>query len=114
MVLTVSEDAAIKSAFPLIFKPIYLLHAPHDNVRVALIARRAVVVETVAELPVAADEVGGLDVDVGRRVVRARTRARDLRARYVDVAILRVVHNTAPCGIHGETTTREATTPLRL
>ena len=76
----------------LIFKPIYLLHAPHDNVRVALIARRAVVVETVAELPVAADEVGGLDVDVGRRVVRARTRARDLRARYVDVAILRVVH----------------------
>src|SRR5499433_4371649 len=53
--------------------------AADDGDLVALAAGRAVVVERPGQLPVAADHVGGLDHQVGQRVVAAAVPAGDLR-----------------------------------
>ena len=76
----------------LILKPIDLLHLADDDHDVALVARRPVVIESVAELAVAADHVRRLDVDVRRAVVAGAARAHEARARHVDVAVLGMVH----------------------
>src|SRR5690606_6993629 len=71
----------------------HLLRAPpHHDELVALRPGRPVVVEAVGELAVAADDVGGLDGDAGRRVVRPAVPAGDLRARGHEVPVLGVVH----------------------
>lgn len=70
--------------------PDNLLSFAHDDVNIALIARRAVVIEAVAELTVAADHVRGFHVNSHRSVVRAAACAADFRHGNVDVTVLRV------------------------
>ena len=52
-------------------EPVDLVHLAHDDELVAVGADRAVVVEAVAELRVAADHVRRLEHDAGHRVVDA-------------------------------------------
>ena len=73
-------------------QPIDGLHlADHDEL-VAVGADRAVVVEVVGELDVAADHVRRLEHDARHRVVDAAAIAGHLRARHVHDLLLRVVH----------------------
>ena len=73
-------------------EPVDLVHLAHDHELVAVGADRAVVVEAVRQLRVAADHVRRLDDDARHRVVDAAARAGDLRAGRVHDLLLRVVH----------------------
>src|SRR5215469_3977815 len=61
--------------------------AADDRDLVALASGRSVVVERPGQLPVAADHVGGLDHQVGQRVVPAAVPPGDLRPRGHQVAV---------------------------
>src|SRR4051812_47982787 len=58
--------------------------SPDDGDLVALVARRAEVVEREGQLGVPADQVAGLDQQPGQRVVDAAAHPRGLGDRYVD------------------------------
>ena len=77
-------------------EPVHVLHLAHDDELVAVGTHRAVVVEAVRLLRVAADHVRRLDHGARHRVVDAAADAGDLRARHVDDLLLGVVHH-APC-----------------
>src|SRR5574337_1236633 len=77
-------------------EPVDLLHLANDDELVAVGAYRAVVVEAVALLRVAADHVGRLEHDPGDRVVDPAAHVGDLAARGVHDLLLGVVHHHHP------------------
>ena len=69
-----------------------LLRLANDDVNIALIAGRAVIIEAVTELTVTANHVRGFHVNSRRRVVSAAACPADFRHGHVDVSVLRVIH----------------------
>ena len=82
----------------LAFEPIDLLHLAHDHKFVAVAADRAVVVEAVGELRVAADHVGRLGDGARHRVVDAAALAAGFRSRDIHDLFLGVVHQAHALG----------------
>src|SRR6516162_7259038 len=80
-------------------EPIDLRHLAQDDELVAVRADRAVVVEAVGKLGVAADHMRGLRTDPCHRVVDATALAGDLAARHVHDLLLGVIHH-AHAGRH--------------
>ena len=73
-------------------QPVDLVHLAHHHELVAVGAYRAVIVEAVTQLRIAAYHVRGLEHDARHRVMDAAARAGDHRSRRVDDLFLRVVH----------------------
>ena len=73
-------------------EPVDLGHLAHDDELVAVGADRAVVVEAVALLGVAADHVGRLDDRARHRIMDAAALAGYFRAGHVHDLLLRVIH----------------------
>ena len=76
-----------------VVEPIDLVQLAHDDELVAVGADRAVIVEAVGELGVAADHVRRLEHRARDGIVDAAALAGDLRARHVHDLLLRVVHH---------------------
>src|SRR5690606_10029600 len=74
-------------------EPVDLVHLANDHELVAIGADRAVVVEAIGKLDVAADHVGGLHHHPGHRVVHAAALPRDLRADGIHRLFLGVIHD---------------------
>src|SRR5690606_12737620 len=73
--------------------PVDFLHFADDHEFVAVRADRAVVIEAIGQLGVAADHVRGLEHGAGDGIVDAAALARDFRPRHVHDLFLGVVHH---------------------
>src|SRR6185437_10759675 len=75
-----------------VVEPVDLVELADDDELVAVGANRAVIVEAIGELGVAADHVSWLQERAGHRIMDAAAEARDPRARHVHDLLLRMVH----------------------
>ena len=72
--------------------PNNLLCLANNDINIALIAGRAVVIETLAELTIAANHMRRFHVNARGSVMGAAASAADFRHRNVDMTVLRVIH----------------------